>query len=210
MVRGQITGFSPRDLTDEAPAAVGIVMSKTCEATPFEAIHERSDPWRRVVGVITTEFERQESLGVAASTAREAGSKILFWGHPISDAARRAIPLVTNVTATEQWDGAMLYHATASKEYPPGPRDESCPGRSTLNTWVREELGRLTCKSSHLGIDNCDGKSTGVDTPLIGFVWSGRTFVVVDERGYEVGTFSISEWTRDGATSVLRFMYHCL
>lgn len=208
--RGQMTDYRPRSVADEVLPTTGIVLSNAQGAALFENLNEGSEMWRHVMVYVAPEFERQESTEVAASIARDPGSKILWWGHPLSGKARRAIPMTAAITRAVSADGTVLFHATASREYPPPPRDEACSGHSVLNTWVRDESGQLSASDGRLAIDNCDQKSMTFETPLISLSVGGRTFVIVDEVGYEWGAYNILEWTGGGFKLSLESAYHCL
>lgn len=207
---GQMTDYDSRDSSGLGRPTVGVVVSEYRSGVPFEIVNEGSDTWRRLMKHLAPEFDRLEAEQVARSGARDAGADVLWWGHPLADEARSSFPAKAQITRVAVDDDAVLFHATVSREYPPPPRDEGCPGNTVFNAWLLERSARVSVIDSQLVIDNCDQKSVDVETPLIALFLEGRTFVVVDDVGYEWGAYQVLEWKNGGLRRVHEYAYHCL
>jgi hypothetical protein len=208
--RGQITDFCPRDVSGIGRQNVSVVVSDHHGSTAFNVVDEGAEAWRRVMEHVVPEFERQESLQVANSTAREPGSDVLWWGHPVAAKARRKFPTNATIARAVMPNGTILFHAMLSREYPAQPRDEGCPGYTVLNAWLLDVSGQLTVTGNRLMIDNCDQKGITAETPMIALSFDGQVFVVVDEVGYEWGAYQILQWRGNGLQRVHEYAYHCL
>ena len=181
---------------------VGVVLSEKKQARAMEEITNASPDWKQMLTFLGPEFERAEKTGISQMVSHQYRAQL----PPAEERAR--IPLsILNLCRTQLAnDGRLLFYFEASKEYPK-PResnDAGCNNISLLSGWaIRTAQGKLTLLDSQYSPTDCDMKEGGLTLPFAILLLDGKTFVIVEEDGYEGESYIILEIQKTRVRHVL-------
>jgi hypothetical protein len=115
----------------------GLAIAGNVELEPIDSISVHSADARRIVDVITSDFNEQEA---------EAARRFTNWRHPFSPALREKLPIeleayyrASEKTTRGAWTTSYV---EAVRQFPPGPNDKGCGLITFAQAWIREQAGK--------------------------------------------------------------------
>gem|GEM_PF-1195497 len=186
---------------NECVRTLGIALSKKRPAPTMERLTRTSPDWQQLLKFVSPEFDRAENAGLTEASQ-------LYYAQIPRAEERAKIPMsMLNLYRHQLTDqGEVLFYFEVSKEYakPPEANDAGCNNISLFDGWAsRDANGYLTLLDSHFSPTDCDMKEGGRIAPFALMKLDGKTFVVVEEDGYEGESYVIFEIRKDSVHRVL-------
>lgn len=182
---GQMTDLSPRDFEPGAYPVkrVGIALSHPRELIGFERMEEADGLRERLAESLRPVFDRLE----AAEAARIPAELDAVGPAEIESIDAAAL------AAT----GDSIFYVSAERRYSK-PDHPSCFGSSLLYTWVLGRGKKLELLDPRFFVTDCDYREVRWLDPLGVLEVGGRTFVLVEEYGWEQTERYVLELTAAG------------
>jgi len=115
----------------------GLAIAGNVSLEPIDPISVHTNEARRIVDIITRDFNEQEA---------EAARRFTHWKHPFAPEQRQklAIELEAYYRASEQTTRGTwtTSYVEAVRKFPPGPNDKGCGLITFAQAWIREQAGK--------------------------------------------------------------------
>lgn len=187
---------------NECVRNVGAVFSERKQARAMETITNSSADWKQMLKFLGPEFERAEKVGISRIVSQKYSAQL-----PLArERARVPLSLLNLYRTRLGADGRLLFYFEASKEYskPRDANDAGCNNISLLGGWaIRNPQGKLILLDSQFSPTDCDMKEGGLALPFAMLRLDGKTFVIVEEVGYEGESYIILEIQKNRVRRVL-------
>jgi len=115
----------------------GLAIAGNLALDPIDQISVHSGDARRIVDVITDDFNEQEA---------EAARRFTQWKHPYPSEERQKFPIeleayyrASEKTTRGAWTTSYV---EAVRKFPPGPKDKGCGLITFAQAWIREQAGK--------------------------------------------------------------------
>ncbi len=142
-------GSFPRE--DPTVPKDGLAIAGTAQLAPIDNVSVLSADARRLIGVITDDFNEQEA---------EAARRFTRWKHPFTPAQRQKVPIeleafyrASEHTSRGTWTTSYV---EAVRKFPPGPADHDCGLVTFAQAWIREQPGKAPDVDLGARVTYCD------------------------------------------------------
>ncbi len=187
---------------NECVRNLGVALSEKKWVRAMEQLTNASPDSKQIMTFVGPEFERAENAGISLTVSKQYSAQL-----PSAEERAKVSLSVLNLYRTKLRDeGRILFYFEASKEYPK-PReanDAGCNNISLFGGWaLRDTQGNLSLLDSVFSPPDCDMKEGDLTQPFVVLQLDGKTFIIVEEDGYEGESYTILEIQKDRVRHVL-------
>ena len=156
----------------------GLLISNDVPLGRIDTLDKSAPEWERLPSLITEEFNKME---------RQAIRSFGGWDHPMSDAARRRLPVVIEAVYRAPSDeaGWTTYFVESVREYPARLRDGGCGLTTTGQGWVHLGPGGRIKIELTSRVTYCDRKGVGFMLPFGTLRAGDKTDWIYQYSGYD-------------------------
>lgn len=194
------TDYRGGPIDPREPTVVKDGLAIAGDAKPQEIIQVSvfSPEARRVVDVITAEFNLQEKL---------AAEHFTNWSHPFWTEERKRYPIeleafyrTTDTTSRGQW---RTTYVEAVRRFPPRPSDQGCGLITYVRGWITEQDGKKPIINIGARVTYCDRAEVAFMLPLARLIVDNDVYWVFQMSSWRNEVYTVARVRPDGMRPVV-------